>query len=142
MSQVTELLPYLQHHSDCVLRGHWMEAAEKHCDCGLAAILSMSSASPPVEQSEDCGCLSDHVEGCPMGPNYDPGFEWSPPPVTVSVEEPTDDEVIDLINVVTDLAEVDALDKAYPEVFTRLKKLITRVKEGHSLSTVSGVVPK
>ena len=36
----------------------------------------------------------------------------------------TADDVIGLINIVTDLAEVDALDKAYPEVLGRLDAMV------------------
>lgn len=36
----------------------------------------------------------------------------------------TEDDVIGLINIVTDLAEVDALDKAYPEVWGRLDAMV------------------
>jgi len=35
-----------------------------------------------------------------------------------------EDDVIGLINIVTDLAEVDALDKAYPEVWGRLDAMV------------------
>lgn len=41
--------------------------------------------------------------------------------------EPTVDEICDIINVVTELAEVDALDKAYPEVLDRLVAFGTRI---------------
>ena len=36
----------------------------------------------------------------------------------------TDDAIADLVNVVTDLYDVDALDKAYPEVMTRLDEIV------------------
>ena len=38
----------------------------------------------------------------------------------------TDDDIVGLINIVTDLQELDALEKAYPEVLTRLQEIVSR----------------
>lgn len=38
----------------------------------------------------------------------------------------SEDEVIDIINIVTDLNKLDALDKALPEIASRLDRIIAR----------------
>ncbi|WP_010337765.1 hypothetical protein [Sphingobium yanoikuyae] len=48
----------------------------------------------------------------------------------------TEDDVIGLINIVTDLAEVDALDKAYPEVWGRLDAMVN-----HAVAAATAGMP-
>lgn len=126
MSQVTEAM--IEAGAACIGGGSTFDHEERR-EMAEEIYLTMSSASPPVEQSEDCGCLSDHVEGCPMGPNYDPGFEWSPPPVTVSVEEVADT----VMRAVADPGKfVPGYGSDYPSL-THWKHaaVLAALKEGH-----------
>ena len=62
---------------------------------------------------------SGYPATCPIIPTY-----RAPTQPVADAGGVTEDDVIGLINIVTDLAEVDALDKAYPEVWGRLEAMV------------------
>jgi len=62
---------------------------------------------------------SGYPATCPIIPTY-----RAPTQPVADAGGVTEDDVIGLINIVTDLAEVDALDKAYPEVWGRLDAMV------------------
>jgi hypothetical protein len=53
------LWPFVQHHKDCVLRGHWMEAADNDCDCGLAKALAALPKAEDKTTLPDDGLRSE-----------------------------------------------------------------------------------
>jgi hypothetical protein len=55
------LWPFVQHHKDCVLRGHWMEAADNDCDCGLAKALAALPKAEDKTTLPDDGLRSGDI---------------------------------------------------------------------------------
>ncbi|WP_303763854.1 hypothetical protein [Sphingobium yanoikuyae] len=97
-------------------------------DCALALgiddcdgqVLPCSCAEPPLPTLQR------------LGQEFDAG-ETEPVADAGGV---TEDDVIGLINIVTDLAEVDALDKAYPEVWGRLDAMVN-----HAVAAATAGMP-